>query len=162
MNCHECIHKKRIPFYYVGIHNNQKDVKKFTIEYGNDASSVVDEDDSESLWMSCVEPKASNFRMSEERFTSVFPKNCGIGQFRVDAHKDYRNIIEDGNEHSLECLVCKPGFRAIRDDQHRIQRCVKIQFCNRDSETQWFNGCAKCEQGYAWKVSYDEGVTSTL
>ena len=65
--------------------------------------------------------------MTPERFSSVFPKNCGFGQFVVTRDKDFRLFSEEFN--SLRCLFCKPGFRPVYQQQgndYTIVDCVEI------------------------------------
>ena len=32
-----------------------------------------------SDWLQCVRPSPESFKMTPDRFASVFPKNCGFG-----------------------------------------------------------------------------------
>ena len=58
--------------------------------------------------------------MSEESFEAKFPENCGFARFVIDSDKDFRNFP---NQSSLECILCKPGFRAVRNGNSLITRC---------------------------------------
>ena len=82
---------------------------------------------------------------------NTFPDNCGAAVVRVQFPK---KLYSDMNT-SILCIACKPKYKATMFDviDYAVSACTIIEHC--ESSTR-FNGCSKCEQGYA--IKYDTTI----
>lgn len=79
LTCHSCYTRGKIPFVFL---DSNKKVKPFGIEYGDlSFSSSVKK---EAAVTQCFEESALHFRIPEDRYSTRFPENCGVGLVFVD------------------------------------------------------------------------------
>ena len=82
------------------------------------------------------------------------PKNCAVGKFIINSPKDFRYYFVNS---SVRCIQCKPGYRAIYDENNlfSIVNCEKIEYCDTESDltSEWFNSCSRCEPYHAWPAT---------
>ena len=150
ISCHKCLSENKIPFIFI---NDDYQTKPF--EFTNENSTSTNTSKDNGQWLQCLEPNAKSFKMDDSLFTENFPENCGIGYFKINTEKDFRNSLSG----TVHCGACKPGFRKVLSNSpstngdNYIFKCEKIENCDNNHSVKWLSSCSKCKEGFAWSFS---------
>lgn len=147
-SCHKCYRNDKIPVAFI---TSAGEYNPFNI---NSNIPSVDAGDKLSPMIQCLAPIPEDLKIPKEIFLATVPMNCALLVSFVDKAKNFPSL--DDATSTLQCVECKPGFRAIRNPgQTFVKSCVPIDFCDSVSFINLVSGCSKCQAGFTWQITED-------
>ena len=140
ISCYYCKSITEIPFLYASNTAGSLTLSNYKMTNSGTLYSGSSSDTDEDYNNQCHNP--GTFKFYNVGAVSSFPTDCGIGM--VDPSK---NISASGVSEYLQCLTCKPGFKATFSGNY-ISACQTIDNCEQSWE---FGQCSLCKIGYLWK-----------